>query len=380
MSTPLSIRLQVLIVVSGLCAFLVAMCGLGIVDTQHSADGQTRLFAVLCGVGLLFAAIAGPLLVRSIVRPLKTAEQTAARIAAGNLSIDVPSGGSAEVDRVLAALAEMQTSLRRTVTDVRGAADGVAAVAAQISSGNDHLADRTEMQASSLQTATSSTQQLTVAVEQNGGAARQADTLAQQASEAATRGGEKVSQVVVSINAIELGTGRMAEITDVIDGIAFQTNILALNAAVEAARAGDKGRGFAVVAAEVRALAKRSAEAAKEIAALIRSSVSEVREGVSLAHETGATIADVVSQVKRLSECVADITIANAEQAGGIRQVNAAMTLLDQMRQQNEALVADGAAAAQSLRAQAARLADAVAEFRLGGTAGSAPASSRWAT
>jgi methyl-accepting chemotaxis protein len=334
-------------------------------DAQKSYEQAVALFASLCGVGMVFGMVSGPMLVRAILTPVKAAEGVAARIAEGNLSVDVVQSGRGEVGRLLRSLSGMQTSLRGTVTHIRGAADNVATAAAQIAAGNTDLADRTEKQASSLQAAASSTQQLATAVQQNSGAAREAHKLARLASEAATLGGEKVLQVVQSISAIEHSTGRMAEITDVIDGIAFQTNILALNAAVEAARAGEKGRGFAVVAAEVRALAKRSADAAKEIAALITSSVSEVKEGVSLARETGATISDVVGQVKGLSEYVADITAANDEQAGGIVQVNETVGVLDQMTQQNAALVQQGAAAAESLRSQALKLTQAVAAFQL---------------
>jgi methyl-accepting chemotaxis protein len=334
-------------------------------EAQKSYSQAVALFASLCGLGLIFGLVSGPMLVQGIVAPVKAAEGVATRIAEGNLSVDIVQSGRGEVGRLLRSLSGMQTSLRGTVTHIRGAADNVSTAAAQIAAGNTDLADRTEKQATSLQAAASSTHQLAAVVQQNSGAAREAHKLAKLASEAATRGGEKVLQVVLSINAIERSTGRMAEITDVIDGIAFQTNILALNAAVEAARAGDKGRGFAVVAAEVRALAKRSAEAAKEIAALITSSVSEVKEGVSLARETGATISDVVGQVKGLSEYVADITAANDEQAGGIVQVNETVGVLDQMTQQNAALVQQGAAAAESLRSQALKLTQAVAAFQL---------------
>jgi methyl-accepting chemotaxis protein len=331
---------------------------------------RTALFVViaLCTVGLLFGVFAGSMLVRGILKPVVTAEHLATRIAQGNLSVDVVASGGGEVGKLLAALSKMQLNLRGTVTRIRAAADNVATAATQIAAGNTDLADRTEKQASTLQAAASSTQQLASVVQQNSGAAREADGIAQLASEAAACGGMKVSQVVVTINAIERGIGKMAEITDVIDGIAFQTNILALNAAVEAARAGDKGRGFAVVAAEVRALAKRSADAAKEIAALITSNVREVKEGASLARETGSTIADVVGQVKRVSEYVAQITAANREQASGITQVNTTVGVLDQMTQQNAALVEEGAAAAESLRVQAFQLTEAVSAFRLDDT------------
>jgi methyl-accepting chemotaxis protein len=365
MSTRPSIRLQIVFVVAGFCVFLVAIGGLGLFGLERLHEQAGRVFAVLCGTALAFAAAAGPLLLQGIVKPLDAAQHIAARIAAGNLSIDVPNAGVREFAALQTALAAMQGSLRSTVAQIREASDEVAATAARISTGSTDLGDHARQQASGLEAAASSAQQLNVSVAQTQGTARQADTLARQASVAAAHGGEKVTQVVVSINAIERSTGRMAEITDVIDGIAFQTNILALNAAVEAARAGDKGRGFAVVAAEVRALAKRSADAAREIASLIASSATEVREGVCLAHETGATIVDVVGQVKRLSECVADIAAANADQAGGLVLMTEAVDTLDRLRQRNAALIEEGAAAARALRDQSLALSDAVSAYRL---------------
>jgi methyl-accepting chemotaxis protein len=252
---------------------------------------------------------------------------------------------------------------------VRSSSDSIATGSAQIATGNADLSQRTEEQASNLEQTAASMEQLTATVKQNSDTARQANQLATSASEAASRGGAVVSQVVGTMQDISASSKKIADIIGVIDGIAFQTNILALNAAVEAARAGEQGRGFAVVASEVRSLAQRSANAAKEIKTLIGQSVAKVDDGSKLVDEAGASMHDIVNQVKRVTDLIAEISTASIEQTQGIAQVGEAVTQLDQVTQQNAALVEQSAAAADSLKQQAAGLAELVRAFRVGADA-----------
>jgi methyl-accepting chemotaxis protein len=248
---------------------------------------------------------------------------------------------------------------------VRSSVDSVSTASLQIAQGNGDLSRRTELQASNLQQTAASMEQLTGTVANGADNARQASQLAQGASETATRGGREVAEVVQTMADIQSSSNRIADITGVIDGIAFQTNILALNAAVEAARAGEQGRGFAVVAAEVRTLAQRSAEAARQIKSLIGDSVARVEAGQARVHSAGQTIGAVVQQVQRVTDLISEISAAAAEQTQGIQQVGQAVSQLDQSTQQNAALVEESTAAAESLRHQAQSLSHAVAAFRL---------------
>jgi methyl-accepting chemotaxis protein-2 (aspartate sensor receptor) len=259
----------------------------------------------------------------------------------------------------------MQDRLRALVGDIRHSADSIQTASTEVAVGNQDLSQRTEQTASSLQQAASSMTQLTSTVNQSAEAASQANQMAGSASAVALRGGEVVSQVVSTMNDINQSSRKIADIIGVIDGIAFQTNILALNAAVEAARAGEQGRGFAVVAGEVRSLAQRSAEAAKEIKGLIGSSVDRVEAGSRLVGDAGSTMNEIVASVQRVSGIIGEITAAAAEQSAGIGQVSSSVGQLDQMTQQNAALVEQSAAAAESLKGQAARLAQLVSVFRL---------------
>jgi methyl-accepting chemotaxis protein len=252
-----------------------------------------------------------------------------------------------------------------TVTEVRQSVESVTTASREIAQGNADLSSRTEQQASNLQQTAASMEQMTSAVKQNADAARQANQLATAASTVAAKGGTVVGQVVSTMDEITSSSRKIADIIGVIDGIAFQTNILALNAAVEAARAGKQGRGFAVVASEVRNLAQRSAQAAREIKGLISTSVEKVENGSRLVNEAGSTMDEIVAQVKRVTDLIGEITSSTLEQSNGIGQVNQAVTQLDQMTQQNAALVEQSAAAAESLKEQAARLAKAVAVFHL---------------
>jgi len=285
-------------------------------------------------------------------------------IAQGNLMVEprVAAGDSRSLN---AGLVQMLTTLRGTVGTIRMATDSINTAAGEIAVGNHDLSRRTEMTASNLQSTASSVATLTGSVLRSAEAARQANQLAGATADAAERGGSIVSQVVVSMGEINTASARIGEIIGVIDGIAFQTNILALNAAVEAARAGEQGRGFAVVASEVRSLAQRSAQAAREIKVLIGTSAEKVDGGTRLVQEAGAAMTDIVAGVKRVSDIIGEISVAATEQSGGIDQVNRTVTEIEQMTQQNAALVEESAAAASSMSEQANRLAQVVSTFRV---------------
>ncbi len=314
---------------------------------------------------------------RMIVRPLKAAIALAGRIARGDLTSEIKVVGRDETAELLQALSDMNASLQKIVSEVRGSTDSIATASKQIASGNADLSSRTEEQASSLEETASSMEELTSTVKQNAENAKQANQLAASASEVALKGGAVVSQVVGTMSSINDSSKKIVDIISVIDGIAFQTNILALNAAVEAARAGEQGRGFAVVASEVRNLAQRSAAAAKEIKALIGDSVDKVGAGTKLVDEAGKTMQEIVASVKRVTDIMSEITAASQEQSSGIEQVNQAITQMDQVTQQNSALVEEAAAAAESMQEQAGNLAQAVAVFELDGTAAGAAAGRR---
>jgi methyl-accepting chemotaxis protein len=304
-------------------------------------------------------------LIHSIRDPLQRAIDSARRIAQGDLATPVHNGRDDEIGEMMQALAQMQAALRSTVAQVQQSTESISTASAEIASGNQDLSSRTEQAASSLQQTASSMEQLTGTVKQSADAARQANQLASSASSVAQRGGAVVSQVVSTMDEINASSKKIADIIGVIDGIAFQTNILALNAAVEAARAGEQGRGFAVVAGEVRNLAQRSAQAAKEIKSLIGASVEKVESGSKLVQDAGSTMDEIVASVRRVSDIIGEITAAASEQNDGIGQINVAVSQLDQMTQQNAALVEESAAAAESLREQAQRLAGVVGTFKL---------------
>jgi methyl-accepting chemotaxis protein len=311
---------------------------------------------------------------RRIIAAIDEASRSAQQVAEGRLDVALDSRRNDELGTMLRALAHMVVQLRESIHTVRNAADSIGTASAQIAAGNLDLSQRTEEAAGSLQQTSSAMQQLTQTVRQSADAAAQANQLAASASLVASRGGDVVAKVVETMNEISTCSRRIAEIIGVIDGIAFQTNILALNAAVEAARAGEQGRGFAVVAAEVRSLAQRSAGAAKEIKSLIGSSVDKVGAGAKLVGNAGATMNEIVASVKRVSDMLGEITAASSEQSRGIVSINEAVHQLDQMTQQNAALVEQSAAAAGSLQEQAVRLTSVVATFELGDTAAAASA------
>jgi methyl-accepting chemotaxis protein len=316
---------------------------------------------VVLAAGLFMASLK---MVRTIVGDFT---RHAREMAAGNLSTDIRISGNAESTGALRALKTLQEELRKTIGAIRSGTHEVSTASSEIATGNQDLSQRTEQTASNLQQTASSLSQLTGNVRQSADAAAQANQLASSATQVARRGGTVVSQVVSTMEEINSSSKKIADIIGVIDGIAFQTNILALNAAVEAARAGEQGRGFAVVAGEVRSLAQRSAEAAKEIKSLIGTSVDKVETGSKLVQDAGSTMDEIVASVQRVTDIIGEISAAALEQSQGIGQVNEAVTRLDQMTQQNAALVEESAAAAESLKDQAHRMTTVVANYNLGG-------------
>ena len=330
-----------------------------------SASAQ-RILVILGAAAVVIGAAFGWLLTRSITHPLARAVGLAQQVASGDLTADIHVDSRDEVGQLLAALKTMNDSLLKTVTEVRAGTETIVTASQQIASGNLDLSSRTEQQASSLEETASSMEELTGTVRQNADNARQANVLAKNASQIAAHGGDVVSQVVSTMASINASSKKIGDIIAVIDGIAFQTNILALNAAVEAARAGEQGRGFAVVASEVRNLAQRSAAAAKEIRGLISDSVAKVDAGGRLVDEAGVTMQEIVQGIGRVTDIMAEIASASAEQTVGIEQVNEAITQMDGVTQQNAALVEEAAAAAGSLQDQAAQLAQLVSVFNVG--------------
>jgi methyl-accepting chemotaxis protein len=337
------------------------------VRAQAGADRMRTVWGVLGVMAVIVAGLAfgTVLLVRSICRPVDQLAGAARRIGEGDLDVAVDIGRDDEIGSLQRSLATMRDALRGIVGQVRQSAESIQVASAEVAGGNADLSQRTEQAASHLQQTASSLELLTSNVRQSADAAAQANQLASSASSVARRGGEVVGQVVSTMDEINHSSKRIADIIGTIDGIAFQTNILALNAAVEAARAGEQGRGFAVVASEVRNLAQRSAEAAREIKTLIGSSVDKVETGARLVQDAGATMGEIVASVQRVSDVIGEITAAAGEQSSGIGQVNGAVASLDQMTQQNAALVEQSAAAAESLREQAQRLSQSMQVFRL---------------
>ncbi len=328
------------------------------------------LSMVLLAVGIFLAWR----LVHSITVPLDQAVETIDAIAAGDLTQELQSTRKDEFGHMLRSLSAMSARLRTVVSEVRTGVDSVSSASVEIANGNHDLSARTEQTASNLEETAASMEQLTATVSQSADTARQANQLAGTAAQAAARGGEVVGQVVTSMQQITDSSKKISDIIGTIDGIAFQTNILALNAAVEAARAGEQGRGFAVVASEVRNLAQRSAEAAKEIKTLISASVENVESGSAQVAQAGQSMQEIVSSVQRVSDLIGEITASSTEQRDGIAQVNQAVTHLDQMTQQNAALVEESTAAAASMRDQAQRLAEVVSVFNVGAVAARTPA------
>lgn len=326
------------------------------------------MVAVIAGIAVLLGIVTAALISRSILRQLggepSAAQEMAAQIAEGNLTVSVR---VAPGDRtsLMASLEAMREKLTSIVSGIKTSAESISVAAGEIAQGNQDLSQRTEEQAASLQETAASMEELTSTVRNNTDNARQGSTLASAASATAASGGEVVQQVVATMQDISSSSTKVTEIISVIEGIAFQTNILALNAAVEAARAGEDGRGFAVVAGEVRTLAQRSATAAKEIKDLIEASVSHVTNGSLLVENAGQTMGEVVRSVKQVTDIMGEIASASSEQTKGIEQVNVAVTQMDEVTQQNAALVEQATAAAQAMSDQAKSLRAAVSIFRV---------------
>jgi len=332
-------------------------------QAQYDTFRIASIAAMLIGVAA--AVYSWVSLRRRIARPLDAALTQFTAIASGDLRRHVNVTSNDEMGQLLRGLSTMQSSLIETVRSVRSGSESIASATKQIAAGNIDLSSRTEEQASALQQTASSMDQLTGTVKQNADNARQASALAANASEIAGKGSHVVSQVVTTMGEINQSSAKIADIITIIEGIAFQTNILALNAAVEAARAGEEGRGFAVVAGEVRSLAQRSSAAAKEIKELIDTSVERVQSGSALVDEAGRTMTEISGAVQRVTDIMGEIAAASEEQSSGIDQVARAVTQMDEVTQQNAALVEEAAAAAQSLEDQAAALRTAVETFRL---------------
>jgi methyl-accepting chemotaxis protein len=334
-------------------------------EIQVFAAG-TKLLVL--GAALLLLVLFGGWVRRAVFRATGGEPAEAARIAnavaRGDLSIR-PAVRAGDTSSVMAAMAAMCESLSTLVGTVRASSQGIATGSQQIASGNSDLCQRTEVQAANLQQTASAMEQISGTVQNTASAASQASNLSGQASAVATQGAEVMSQVMQTMQDITKSSRQIGEITSVIDGIAFQTNILALNAAVEAARAGEQGRGFAVVAGEVRSLAQRSAAAAREINTLIAGSVEKVEQGAQQVAAAGATMNDIVNQVKRVNELIAEISVAAREQTQGVRTVGASITELDTATQNNAALVEQSAAAAGSLARLAQDLVQVVDRYRV---------------
>jgi len=333
---------------------------------QEIKQDSRRTVIVLGGLCTAFGILCAWWLGRSIVVPVREAVEVAQRVAAGDLGANPQVRSRDEIGQLQAALKHMNDQLLRMVREIRGGSDAIATASSQIAAGNHDLSSRTEQQAGALEETASSMEELNATVAQTADNARQASRLAATASEVASRGGAVVAQVVDTMASIDASSKKIADIIGVIDGIAFQTNILALNAAVEAARAGEQGRGFAVVAGEVRNLAHRSAAAAKEVKELITDSVAKVDDGARLVNEAGATMGEIVGSVQRVTDIIGEISAATEEQRAGIGQINNAISQMDQVTQQNAALVEEAAAASAAMQDQAQQLTEVVSVFRLG--------------
>jgi methyl-accepting chemotaxis protein len=336
-------------------------------ETIHRVALLQVACAVVCALAIAAVGIACLRLARSIVRPLAQLVEAVRRFAAGDLTTAIRGGGYDEIGTLTSELATMQAQWNSTLAMVKDCAAAIDQASAEVASGSQDLSQRTESAAANLQQTASSVEVLNGTVRMSADSASNANGLAGAASQVAREGGYVVTQVVSTMEEINASSRRIGDIIGVIDGIAFQTNILALNAAVEAARAGEQGRGFAVVASEVRSLAQRSAQAAREIKQLVGASVEKVEVGTRLVSEAGGTMTEIVASVQRVSDIIGEISAASADQSDGISQVHSAVGHLDQMTQQNAALVEQSAAAAESLKAQARKLGALVAGFQLAG-------------
>ena len=347
-----------------LVAFERAQIDASAADIEAASNASFRMqLALTVFLGLL-VIVCGAALKSSIVGPLAYAIGVARRVAKGDLTADVESTSNDEAGQLLSALNEMNGSLRNLIGEVQQSVGTISDASGEIAQGNSDLSNRTESQAASIEETASSMEELTSTVAHSANNASQASRLASNATAIATKGGEVVSEAVATMAEIKTGSQRISEITSIIDGIAFQTNILALNAAVEAARAGEQGRGFAVVASEVRNLAQRSAAAAKEIKTLIDDSVAKVNAGSKLVDNAGATMGDIVKSIREVEQIMSEITVATREQNVGLESINQVIAEMDNSTRMNAALVEQASAAAMSLQDEAHRLTQAVGMFQ----------------
>jgi methyl-accepting chemotaxis protein len=334
-------------------------------ESRAAYQAVLTTMVVLIVAALAAGGVLAFYLTRSTVRPLTDMVGVASRVAEGDLTVEIDTSRRDELGQLAQALSAMQGALNRSLSAVRTSAESIAMSSGEVAAGSSDLSARTEQMASSLEETSATMQALTDTVRLNADATRQASQLALNASQVADRGGVVVSEVVSTMNQINASSRKIADIIGTIDGIAFQTNILALNAAVEAARAGEQGRGFAVVASEVRSLAQRSAEAAKEIKTLIGASVERVDVGSRLVSDAGETMREIVAAVQRVTDIIQEISSATQEQSTSLMEVGQAVHRLDEVTQQNAALVEESSAASESLREQAGSLQHVVAQFRL---------------
>ena len=361
---PRSLKMQLTLASAGVAAVFILLAVL----SGLASNGNTSAAGVasmLAWIGVPLAALCGWFAYHSIVKPLACIRREIQRMSASDLTSRIDTGGVTELAGILDTLRVLQVNLRWAIGQIKESTDVVNAGAVEIASGNADLSARTESQASSLEETASSMEEMTGTVKQNAESSRHANQLVTSTAEIAAHGGELVQEVVGTMAGINASSRKIADIIGVIDGIAFQTNILALNAAVEAARAGEQGRGFAVVASEVRSLAQRSAGAAKEIKALIEDSVGKVEAGRKLVDEAGDSMDDIVTSVQLVADIIGGVATASREQSTGIDQINQAVGQMDEITQQNAALVEEAAAAAESLHVQSAKLAELVATFKL---------------
>ena len=335
-------------------------------EQGEAASWLGSIIPVAIAGGVASMVAAWYLVKHATLKPLNSAIEMANALASGDLQARMANGYTGEFGQLTKALGQLAVNLKATVSDIQVCASSVYQAANEIASGNMDLSQRTEQQASSLEETASSMEELTSAVKQNADNSRQADRLSTGSSEIALKGGQMMGDVMTTMTVISESSNKIASIISVIDGIAFQTNILALNAAVEAARAGEQGRGFAVVATEVRNLAQRSAAAAKEIKDLIDDSVAKVEDGASQVNAAGQTMQEIVSSIRNVANIMSEITAASQEQSSGIEQINQAITQMDDVTQQNAALVEEAAASAEALEMQSKDLIGAISIFKIG--------------
>ncbi|NMK47390.1 methyl-accepting chemotaxis protein [Achromobacter sp. Bel] len=337
----------------------------GVLASSQATYSNARISAItLLSTALLLTALCWTFIRRGVLLPLQDAGRHFDRIAGGDFTTRIETRSNNEIGALFASLKRMQEGLTRTVTSVRQGVEEINVGAAEIAAGNANLSTRTEEQAAALEETAATMEELAATVKQNAENAAQANQLAAVSMQVAQRGGDNVGQVVATMQGISDNSRKISDIVSVIDGIAFQTNILALNAAVEAARAGEQGKGFAVVAGEVRTLAQRAAQAAKEIKALIEASADTVKAGSAQVSAAGQTMQEIVASVQRVTDIMGEISAASTQQAGGIDQVTMAVSQMDEVTQQNAALVEEASAAASAMEEQARRLSEATAVFK----------------